>query len=89
MKRWIERILVALAIAFAALYGGDWALWHLRGTPQKKITVNRVIEVPLKGNRQEFDDQGTVELSCTESLFPQAGLAPCWRVPRNQNEKIS
>jgi hypothetical protein len=47
MKRWLERLVVALAIAFVAVYGGDWAVFKLRGSPQAKVTVNHYMAIPL------------------------------------------
>jgi hypothetical protein len=88
MKRWMERVLAVLAIAFLAVYGGDWAVFKLRGSPQDKVTVNRYMAIPLKGNKQEFDFLGTQDAPCSLSLFPQAGLTPCWQLRRNPNQGL-
>jgi hypothetical protein len=46
---WLFRALVVLAAGFVILYGGDWAVFRLRGSPQSKVTVNRYVTIPEKG----------------------------------------
>jgi hypothetical protein len=86
LLRWLWRGFVVLAVAFAATYAGDWAIFALRGSPQSTVTVNRYVTIPLKGNKQEFDYLGTSEVPCSISLFSQAGLSPCWQLRRNPNQ---
>jgi hypothetical protein len=87
--RWFRRAIVVLAAAFVVAYGGDWAIYKLRGSPTSKVTVNRYLTIPLKGNKQEFDYLGTIDVPCSVSLFPQAGLTACWRLRRNPNQGIT
>ena len=89
MRRWVARIILAMVAAFVALYGGDWALFKLRGSPQSKVTVNRFVTIPLKGSKQEFDYLGSMEVQCSESLFAQAGENPCWQLRRNPNQQTN
>ena len=89
IKRWLMRILVVLVVAFVAVYAGDWALFKLRGSPRSKVTVNRYVTIPLKGSKQEFDYQGSIDLPCSVSLFPQAGQSPCWQLRRNTNQGMT
>ena len=86
MKRWLLRLAVVLAVGFVAVYWGDWAVFKLRGSPSGKVTVNRYLTVPLKGNKSEFDYLGSMDVPCSVSLFPQAGQAPCWQLRRNPNQ---
>jgi hypothetical protein len=86
MKRWLLRVAVGFAVGFVAVYGGDWAVFKLRGSPSDKVTVNRYLTVPLKGNKSEFDYLGSIDVSCSISLFPQAGQSPCWQLRRNPNQ---
>jgi hypothetical protein len=86
MMRWIQRVAVVLVAAFVATYGGDWAIYKLRGSPTSTVTVNRFLTVPLKGNKIEYDYVGTAEQACSVSLFPQAGQSPCWHLRRNPNQ---
>ncbi|MGA2889758.1 MAG: hypothetical protein ABSE51_17055 [Terracidiphilus sp.] len=86
MKRWLQRAIMALVAAFVVTYTSDWAIFKLRGSPSGKVTVNRYLTVPLKGNKQEFDYLGSSDVPCSVSLFPQAGQSPCWRLRRNSNQ---
>jgi hypothetical protein len=86
MMRWIQRAVLVLLVGFVAVYGGDWAVFRLRGSPLSKVTVTRYLTVPLKGNKQEFDYLGTSDVPCSVSLFPQAGQPPCWQLRRNTNQ---
>jgi hypothetical protein len=89
MKRWLRRVAVVLVAVFVVTYGGDWALFKLRGSPRSKVTVNRYVTIPLKGNKQEFDYLGSTDVPCTVSLFPQAGQSPCWQLRRNTNQGMT
>lgn len=40
--------------------------------------VGRMIVTPLKGNKEEYDWGGDVDVDCSRSLFPQAGEGACW-----------
>jgi hypothetical protein len=86
LMRWLRRAILALAAAFVVAYGGDWAIYKLRGSPTSKVTVNRFLTIPLKGNKQEFDYLGSSDVPCSVSLFPQAGQAPCWQLRRHPNQ---
>jgi hypothetical protein len=89
MVRWLQRLVVVLVVAFVAVYGGDWAIFKLRGSPHSKVTVNRFLSIPLKGNKQEFDYLGTSDVPCSVSLFPQAGQSACWQLRRNPNQNTT
>ena len=89
MKRWLRRVAVVLVAVFVVTYGGDWALFKLRGSPRSKVTVNRYLAIPLKGNKQEFDYLGSADVPCSVSLFPQAGQTPCWQLRRNTNQGMT
>jgi hypothetical protein len=86
LMRWLLRVVVVLAAAFVAVYAGDLAIYKLRGSPISKVTVNRYVTIPLKGNKQEFDYLGTIEVPCSVSIFPQAGKSPCWQLRRSSNQ---
>jgi hypothetical protein len=89
MKRWLQRGVIGLVAAFVVVYGGDWAIYKLRGSPTSKVTVSRFMTVPLKGNKIEYDYIGTGDVTCSVSLFPQAGESPCWHLRRNPNQTTS
>jgi hypothetical protein len=86
MKRWAGRVVLGAALAFAAFYAGDWLVFKARGSPSSTVMVNRMMVVPLKGNKNEYDDLGSGDEPCSISIFSQAGLTPCWRLRRNPNQ---
>jgi len=86
MKRWLQRMVVVLVAGFVVIYGGDWAVFKLRGSPSSTVTVNRFQSVALKGNKIEYDYLGTADVACSVSLFPQGGQSPCWNLRRNPNQ---
>jgi len=86
MMRWIVRSAVVAAAIFVLAYMVDWVIFGMRGAPTAKITVNRFQVVPLKGNKDEYDYLGSEDEPCSVSLFPRAGLAPCWQLRRNRNQ---
>lgn len=88
MQRWLQRLVVLLVAGFVVVYVGDWAVYHLRGSPKSQVTVNRYLSVPLKGNKQEFDYLGSVEAPCAIALFPQGALSPCWQVRRDADQGL-
>jgi hypothetical protein len=79
---------LVLVAGFVVSFLGDWAVFRLRGGPLSKVTVDRYLTIPLKGNKQEFDYLGTMEVPCSVSLFPQAGQSPCWQVRRNASQNV-
>jgi hypothetical protein len=89
VRVWLTRGLVALAVLFIAVYVGDSVVFKLRGSPRSMVTVDRYLTIPLKGGKQEFDYQGSMDVQCTRSLFPQAGQSPCWQVRRNKSQTTS
>jgi hypothetical protein len=70
--------LAAIALVVAT-YGADWSAYRLEGSPQSTVTIHRMVVVPLKNNKLEYDYVGTFDEPCSVSLFPQGGLSPCLR----------
>jgi hypothetical protein len=89
MRRRLIRVVVVLVAALVIAYVGDWAIFRLRGSPKSTVSINRFLTVPLKGNKEEYDYLGSEDVPCSESLFPQAGLSPCWQLRRNPNQKTT
>ena len=89
MKRRLLRLVVVLVAGLVIAYVGDWAIFRLRGSPRSTVTVNHFLTVPLKGNKEEYDYLGSEDVPCSVSLFPQAGLSPCWQLRRNPNQRTT
>jgi hypothetical protein len=86
MKRILGRILIGLIAALSVAYVGDWAIWRARvamGGGMGTVSVGTLIETPLKGNKMEYDWDGTADVDCSKSLFPQAGSGACWWLVRH------
>lgn len=77
---------MALAAVSVVAYACDCAIFLLHGSPQAKVTVNRYMSVPLKGQKVEFDYLGSVDVPCAVALFPHGGQDPCWYLRRHTNE---
>jgi hypothetical protein len=86
IRRWLPRIAAGLLAACIVLYGGDTVVYKLRGSPTDQVTVNQYQTIPLKGHKIEYDYIGTESVTCSVSLFPQAGQQACWRLRRNPNQ---
>ena len=87
MKQMATRALLGLAVSLAFLYLGDMAVWGVRaklGGGMGKVTVSRFVVAPLKDNKEEYYFDGTVEVACSRSIFPQAGSGACWWLNRHR-----
>lgn len=87
MKRIVGGVAVGLLVALAVLYVGDWGVWRARvamGGGMGSVTVNTIIVIPLKGNKEEYDEGGVATVPCSRSIFPQAGSGACWWLQRNK-----
>jgi hypothetical protein len=87
MKRIFGRAVLGLVVGMALVYLGDWALWRVRvgmGGGMGKVVVSRFVVATLKGNKEEYYADGTAEVDCSRSLFPQAGSGACWWVVRHR-----
>ena len=81
MVRIVVRTLAAILLFAILLYPLDWLIWRLRvaaGGGMDRVTVNQVTVAALKGNKSEYYFDGTIEVDCSRSLFPQAGAGACW-----------
>lgn len=86
LKRWLFRLSISTAVAFIAAYVTDWAIYTMRGSPNSTILVNRYLEVPLKGQKEEYDFEGSSPVVCAVALFPQGDKDPCWLVWHNRDK---
>jgi hypothetical protein len=87
MSRMLGRAAVGLIATLAVLYLGDWAIWRARlarGDGMGKVSVSRIEVAPLKGNKEEYYWDGTADVDCSRSIFPQAGSGACWWLARHE-----
>jgi hypothetical protein len=86
MAKLIGKVLVSLIVALAVLFLGDLAIWRARvamGGGMGTVNVSRIQVASLKGNKEEYYWDGTTDVDCSKSLFPQAGAGACWWVVRH------
>ncbi len=84
--RWLRWILGVLVVGCVVSFVVDAIVFNLRGSPSSTIRVSHFLSAPLKNNKQELDYLGSEDESCSMSLFPQAGKAPCWYLRRHTNQ---
>jgi hypothetical protein len=89
LVRWLVRVATALVLLFVVVYVGDLLVFKMRGSPQAKVTVTRYLTIPLKGNKTEYDYQGTLDLPCAVAIFPQGGQSPCWQLRKKPIQNIA
>jgi len=86
VKRILGGAAVGLIGALSVLYVGDWAVWRARvamGGGMGTVTVNTIVVLPLKDNKEEYDEGGIADVACSRSIFPQAGSGACWWLRRH------
>ncbi len=87
--QWTVRILQVLAAQLIVLYVVDFTMLRVRitqGTAFAVVQVHQMLATPLKGQKEEYDYMGDVPVSCSRSIFPQAGNAPCWWLARHTTQ---
>jgi hypothetical protein len=89
MKRVLVRI-VQFSLLFAVvLYGGDWAVLHMRMSRQtafRTVQVDQFLATPLKGHKEEYDYMGEATQLCARSIFPHASNPPCWWLEKHKRQ---
>jgi hypothetical protein len=92
MAGWRQRlgkIAIGLVVLLGMLCVGDWVAMRLRiakGTAYSTVEVNQFLATPLKGNKMEYDLVGTVQETCSRSIFPQKGNPACWWLKRHTSQ---
>jgi hypothetical protein len=81
MMRLMGRLMLGLLVAAALVYVVDFAVWRVRvarGGGMGTVQVERIVVAPLKGNKEEYYPDGSAQVDCSDSIFPQAGSGACW-----------
>jgi hypothetical protein len=87
VKRIFGKVVLGLVLVLPATYAADWIIWKIRiqlGSGMGTVRVGELIITPLKGNKEEYDWGGTVDVDCSRSLFPHAGEGACWWLNRKK-----
>ena len=93
----VRGILIAVVLAVAIVYVGDFASVRVRmmhpkpGNPFETVTALRILAIDEKGNKTEYSvdplqPQQTAE--CVHALFPHNGDPPCWYLKRKFAQPI-
>jgi len=80
----IKKIVIWLVAGLALVYGADFALFRLRGKPAGKVDV----PIQEKANRVEYIFDKEENQASLRSLFPHAGMTPCWYLSRHTEQRI-
>jgi hypothetical protein len=82
----LTRTAVALLVLVLAAYPLDWAVWRVRvaaGGGMGEATLSHFTAAELKGGKETYYFDGTSQVECSESLFPEAGSGACWWLARH------
>src|SRR5215475_2405876 len=95
--RFLTRVVAVLAALFFIAYSLDLTWFHLRsavpklGAASSSVHRVRLLAIPHNGNKTEFQIDALrpeEDVPCARSLFPHAGLNPCWYVSRHASDPI-
>lgn len=76
-----ERFLMIAVLTVVGLYALDYfsLRWQIPNRPQfGAVPMKSYYAVKLKNGKTEIMPGDPDVLTCTNSLFPQIGYAPCW-----------
>jgi len=95
--RVLRFVLSYLLAIFIVIYLADLAWYQLRahsahfGEAAGSVHRLRLLAIPGKANKIEYQVDALKpeeDVPCVHSLFPYAGLRPCWYVARHANDPI-
>jgi hypothetical protein len=92
MEGWglrLGQVATVIIVLLGMLYVGDWVAMRNRmakGTAYGVVEVNQFLATPLKGNKVEYDLVGTMQKTCSRSIFPQKGNPACWWLERHKSQ---
>jgi hypothetical protein len=93
----VRGILIAVVLAVAIIYVGDFAWVRVRmmhpkpGNPFETVTALRILAIDEKGNKTEYSVdplQPRQTAECVHALFPHNGDPPCWYLKRKFAQPI-
>ena len=88
----LKRVTLAVIMLGALLYAADCVSLRA-GIPRRaklgSVTVHTYYAVKLKNGKTEYDYGGDQVVDCSNSLFPQMGVSPCWYASRHTDKQIT
>jgi hypothetical protein len=95
LRKWLKRIVAYAALSVsavsAAAYAGDCCAFRFRLATKRRalgsVTVTRYYAVQQKNGKTEFIFDQPGPQTCSNSLFPQAGYAPCWYLKHHPEQR--
>jgi hypothetical protein len=90
-------LLISLLVLFATLWAVDELSFEYKvhtadsGSAFGTVTMRHVLAIELKGGKVEYAldrTQPTQAEPCVYSLFPHAGLTPCWYLTRQSRKAM-
>ncbi len=88
----LKRVLITVVAAGVILYAADMVSLRA-GIPHRNklgsVTVHTYYAVKLKNGKTEYDYGGDQVEDCSNSLFPQMGVSPCWYASRHTDKQIT
>lgn len=86
-----ERYLMIAVLTMCAIYAGDFLSlrFQIPSRPQLgSVPMKSYYAVKMKNGKTEVMPADANILTCTNSLFPQLGYAPCWYVRRKNPVQV-
>jgi hypothetical protein len=87
----MKRMLIIVIALAGVLYVADLLSVRFRIPARDTfgtVTMHTTYVVKLKNGRTEYDYVGDHDISCSNSVFPQFGVKPCWYAKRHTDEQI-
>jgi hypothetical protein len=84
----MKRVAIFAGLAAVLIYGADFAVLRGRQNRLGTVRVRVMYAVKMKNRQTEYLPEEPQNLSCTNSLFPQMGYAPCWYLSRHKLQMI-
>jgi len=82
----LKRAVIIVVAAGAILYAADMVSLRVK---LGSVTVHTYYAVKLKNGKTEYDYGGDQVVDCSNSLFPQMGVGPCWYAIRHTDKQIT
>jgi hypothetical protein len=88
----MKRLVIIAIILAGILYLADFlsVRFHIPARDTfSTVTMHTYYVVKLKNGRTEYDYAGDRDVNCSNSMFPQFGVKPCWYAKRHTDEQIN